>query len=231
MNKSNKIDSKNIRDILALTPLQEGMLFHYLQDPHSGLYFEQLSLEISGEIDSRHFEKAWDVVTETNEMLRTVFRWEKLEKPSQIVLKKHKCKVIFYDLSDKDSSQKKTALEEIKDKDRRETFDLHQVPFRVILCKLEEKKHAVIISNHHILYDGWSNGIILKEFFKAYHESDSYNGGRPLKIPVKPPFKEFIKWTQNQDRNKQRHFWREYLTGLETTTELSIKKRGRGSKR
>ena len=109
--KMEKLNPKNIENILALTPLQEGMLFHYLQDPQSPLYFEQLSLEISGEIDVPYFEKAWNTVIETNEMLRTVFRWEKLEKPSQIILKEHKCNVIFYDLSAKDGSQKKTALD------------------------------------------------------------------------------------------------------------------------
>ena len=218
-----KLDPKRIENILALAPVQEGILFHYLKNPGSEYYFEQLSLEISGEIDVRHFEKAWNTVIATNEMLRTVFRWEKLEKPSQIVLKEHKCKVIFYDLSGKDDRQKKTALEEIKKKDRRETFDLHQVPFRIILCKLAEKQYGVVISNHHILYDGWSNGVILKEFFKAYHELS--HGGRSLKIPVKPPFKEFIRWIQSRDRNKQEQFWKEYLAGVEAPTELPIKRR------
>ncbi|HLP62841.1 MAG TPA: amino acid adenylation domain-containing protein, partial [Candidatus Deferrimicrobium sp.] len=218
-----KLESKRIENILALTPLQEGILFHYLRAPQGPLYFEQLSLEISGEIDSRFFEKAWDSVIETNEMLRAVFRWEKVEKPSQIILKKHKCSVIFYDLSNNDDSRKKTALEEIKKKDRRETFDLQQVPFRVILCKLAEKEFEMVISNHHILYDGWSTGIILKEFFTVYQ--GLCQGGRSLKLSFKPPFKEFVTWIQNQDKNKQEQYWRDYLAGLETPTELPIKMR------
>ncbi|HLP49064.1 MAG TPA: amino acid adenylation domain-containing protein, partial [Candidatus Kapabacteria bacterium] len=217
-----KLDPQDIQDIYALTPLQEGMLFHYLKEPESGLYFEQLSLEISGEIDVRHFENAWNAVIETNEMLRAVFRWEKLEKPSQVILKKHPGKVAFYDLSDMDTGQKKTALAGIKKKDRREIFDLQRVPFRVILCKLEKTKYEVIISNHHILYDGWSNGIILKEFFRAYH---GFLKGEPaIKLPAKTPFKEFVKWTRNQDRNRQEQFWREYLAGIDTPTVLPIKR-------
>jgi len=218
-----RLDRNRIENILALTPLQEGMLFHYLEDPHSQFYCEQLSLEISGTVDIQFFEKAWNVVIETNEMLRTVFRWEKLEKPSQIILKEHKCNVSFYDLAAKDSGQKKTALEEMKDKDRREKFDLHQVPFRVTLCKLDETKYQMVVSNHHILYDGWSNGVILKEFFNTYHEL--CNGGLPLNIPAKPTFNEFIRWIQSQDKNRQEKFWREYLAGVETQTELPIKKR------
>jgi amino acid adenylation domain-containing protein len=220
-----KVNKKDIEDIIALTPMQEGMLFHYLKDPGSVYYCEQLSLEISGEVDQLLIEQAWNFVVETNDMLRAVFRWEKVEKPSQIILKEHKCKVIYYDLSAKDRCQKKKVLEEIKNKDRQETFDLQRVPFRVTLCKLDEKEFQMIISNHHILYDGWSNGIILKEFFNAYHEFDTGNGRRSLKQPRKPHFKEFIQWSQNQERDKQQHFWREYLAGLETTTGVPIKKK------
>ena len=84
-----RLDNKNIEDILALTPMQEGMLFHYLKDPNSDYYFEQLSLEISGEIDVEIFQKAWNFVIGTNEMLWVVFRWEKLENPIQVILRGH----------------------------------------------------------------------------------------------------------------------------------------------
>jgi len=218
-----KLDKKIIEDISALTPMQEGMLFHYLKAPGSGAYFEQLSLGISGKIDTSLFEKAWDVVIRTNEMLRAVFRWEKLEKPTQIILKKQPCELRFHDLSGLDDYRKKPALEEIKTRDRGEGFDLTRVPFRVILCKLGETIFEMVISSHHILYDGWSNGIILKEFFNAYHSL--CKGEQPLTLPAKPSFKEFIKWIQNQDSNKHKQFWSDYLAGFETPTELPIKRR------
>ena len=70
-----RLDKKDIEDVAALTPLQKGMLFHYLENPNSSRYFEQLSLEICGEIHIPGFELAWNTVVKTNEMLRTVFRW------------------------------------------------------------------------------------------------------------------------------------------------------------
>jgi len=57
--------------------MQEGLLFHYLQAPQEDSYFNQLDLEVSGDINLRYFEEAWNYVIESNEMLRTVFRWEK----------------------------------------------------------------------------------------------------------------------------------------------------------
>ncbi len=215
----NKLD---IQDILMLTPLQEGMLFHYLHEPNSEHYFEQLSLEISGEIDLELFKKAWNAVIKANGVLRTVFRWEKLEKPTQIILKEHTCPIIYYDLSAEAPPHPNTLLQKLKENDRHEPFDLQQVPFRIMLCKVTASNYHIIISNHHILYDGWSNGIILKEFFKAYHQ---LNQGKEPIIPVKPSFKEFIKWIQNLDRQKQEQFWQDYLAGADTQTELPVKTR------
>jgi tyrocidine synthetase-3 len=226
VDKMKKLDKKSIENILALTPIQEGMLFHYLKDPEGVQYSEQLCLNISGQLDIKCFERAWDVVTEANEMLRTVFRWEKLEKPAQIILKVHKCNLYVYDLTGKNSSKKKTALEEIKAKDRQKTFDLRRVPFRVILCKIAENKYQLIISNHHILYDGWSTGIILREFFDIYHALSS--GNQQVKPPAKPSFKEFIQWIRTQDKIKQKQFWKEYLADFESPTGLPIKKRKAG---
>ncbi|MDQ1352804.1 MAG: hypothetical protein QG657_3110, partial [Acidobacteriota bacterium] len=218
-----KIDPQNIGNILALTPIQEGMLFHYLKDPRSGLYFEQLSLEISGSIDAALFEKAWNVVIQSNEMLRTVFRWEKVEKPSQVILREHLCEIRYHDLARMDDDQKKTALAKVKTDDRDEDFDLTRVPFRVILCQLAETQYEMIISNHHILYDGWSNGIILKEFFNAYYSLSK--GKQRLKLPVKTSFKEFVRWLQNQDKIKQEQYWGNYLAGFEMAAELPIKRK------
>jgi tyrocidine synthetase-3 len=221
-----KIDKKKIEDIFALTPMQEGMLFHYLKDPESEVYFEQLSLEIEGDIDTRLFQGAWNFVIETNEMLRVFFRWEKLNQPAQVVLKEHKVHFVFHDLSTLPNNPAKSReVEKIKKQDRESAFDLRQVPFRVILCKIQEKTYQLIISHHHIFYDGWSTGLILKEFFTAYHEAGK---GKPLITPVKKPqFKEFVKWYRGQDRDKQKKFWETYLLGFDTQTELPVKQKGK----
>ncbi|MCU0287995.1 MAG: condensation domain-containing protein, partial [Acidobacteria bacterium] len=220
-----KLDPKGIENILPLTSLQEGMLFHYLNAPRSNLYFEQLSLEIFGTIDFQFFEKAWNSVIQRNEMLRTIFRWEKLAKPSQVILKKHACEIRFHDFSE--DTQKETAFAKIKTKDREEGFDLTRVSFRVTLCKLTETQYEMIVSNHHILYDGWSNGLILKEFFNAYYALSKREQALPL--PAKPFFKEYVKWLQNRDKNKQRQFWRNYLADFETPMELPIKRKAEAS--
>ncbi|MCP5104048.1 MAG: hypothetical protein GY950_11750, partial [bacterium] len=120
----NKINKKDIEDIIALTPTHEGMLYHFLKDQNSDYYFEQLSLTITGEIDLKCLTQAWNFVVETNEMLRTVFRWEKLEKPAQVVLKRHTLHLKYEDLSDiMDSVQQEKQWDTIKQQDRNSRFD------------------------------------------------------------------------------------------------------------
>jgi amino acid adenylation domain-containing protein len=222
MKEIKKPDKKNLEDILALTPMQEGILFHYLKVPNSDQYVEQLSLEISGEIDDKIFEKAWNVVAAANEMLRTVFRWEKMKHPMQIVLRKNHLTPLYHDLSGLDTAEKNTLVEEIRINDRKKKFDLREIPFRVTLCKIEPARFQMIVTNHHILYDGWSNGIILKEFFNAYN--DLVHKRTPHK-PVKNKFKEYINWLKSREKSKQEKFWSQYLKGVENPTELAVKMR------
>jgi amino acid adenylation domain-containing protein len=213
---------KDVEEILSLTPLQEGMLFHYLKSPDDNLYFEQLCLNLSGEIDSGHFRRAWEMVTDTNEMLRTVFRWKKLKRPVQIVLKSHPIQIRYHDISSSPAAEREQRLKEIKVRDREATFDLQQVAFRVTLCKEAEDRYYIIISNHHILYDGWSNGIILGEFFRAYHAPSAASPATMRKW-VKTKFRSFIHWSQQQDPIKQEAFWKSYLAEFETFKPIPLK--------
>ena len=234
-----KAGKKNIRDILALTSMQEGMLFHYLRDPDSEAFFEQLSLQITGAIDVNYFVQAWEIVIKTNEMLRTLFRWESLNKPVQITLTKHKLQWEYYDLSGIDADEARKRLESIKLKDRKKKFDLRHVPFRVTLCKLSQDSHEMIVSSHHIIYDGWSSGIILKEFLTAYDHlavnSSKLNKWQKRVPPMlhgaegqaKKRFKDFITWINTQDRNKQKESWENYLNGFASPTGILVKKRVR----
>jgi non-ribosomal peptide synthetase component F len=207
--KGKRIGRQNFQDIYALTPMQEGMLSLYLKDPQSDLNVEQLCLKVSGKIEVETFGLAWNLVVQANEMLRTVFRWENVNKPVQIVLKEHTLKPDYHDLSNKDKSRKAQLLREYRALERKKGFDLHEVPFRVSLCKVEADRYEMIIGHHHILFDGWSYGILLKEFLNAYGEHSA--------PPVKTPFKEYVKWLQAQDTGEQKK-----RTGRKTRQAIEV---------
>jgi tyrocidine synthetase III len=222
MKKSKKLYKKDIKDIVSLSPMQEGILFHYLKAPDSHQYVIQLSLNVSMELEFSPFEKAWNFIIACNETLRTVFRWEKLKEPVQLVLIRHRLRINFHDFSNKGREEAKLSLSDLRIKDRNYKFNLLEVPFRITLCKVKENNFEIIISNHHILYDGWSTGIILTEFFGAYN--DFSNGIEPLQ-PQKIRFKEFIRWSKSQDKQKQEEYWKNYLQDFETRIPLPVKQR------
>jgi len=223
------MDKKNIQDILSLTPTQEGILYHYLKEPQRNLYFVQLCLEIASHLDIRCFTNAWNFVVKTNEMLRASFRWEQVKAPLQIILKESSIQLQYHDLSDKTHSEKVNTWEKIKKQDRETGFHLKDIPFRITLGKMDDTLYQVIISHHHILYDGWSNGIILREFFDAYHELSRGVPLNQLTPPRKTRFKNFVKWLgiQEQDKGKKTReavYWKEYLADFQGETAISLKK-------
>jgi len=223
--KPTKPEQKNIRDILPLTPLQEGILFHYLKDPGSDRYIVQLILDLSGQPDLPTIEQAWNNATLHNETLRTVFRWKKLKTPTQVILKENPIKLRYIDLTD-DSTPSRDEIE-IIDKDREENFDLQHVPFRVTVIRTASTRFIMLVTSHHILFDGWSQGILLKEFFENYREGvEGKEKNKPKKI--KTPFKEFLKYLKNQEDLQKENagiFWGNTLAGLETKGELPVKKK------
>lgn len=216
------LDKNNVENVMALTFTQEGILSNYLLNPDSKQYNNHFFLDLNGKINLKIFKEAWNHVIETNEMLRVVFRWEGLEKPVQIVLKDYNLKVNYYEIPSIDTYQCNILLEERIKKDSEKKLELVEVPFKVSLYKCSENNYKMCISNHHIIYDGWSMGIILEEFLQAYRRLA--NGKNPVTYD-KTKFVEYIKYIQMKDRSYNKLFWQDYLAGVDEQAEISIKRK------
>lgn len=208
-----KLRKEDIEDIIALSSMQEAMLFHYLSRPGDDQYFEQVHLVLEGGIIQEYFEKAWQHVVSINEVLRSVFCWEGLREPAQIILKEYSLNIAYHDLTELDMNLKQTEINCLKLEEKNKGFDLHDVPMRLILCKEEKNLFHLIISHHHILYDGWSNSLLIKEFMQAYN--DLYEG-KPLNKQIKTKYKEFIRYLKSENKEKRKSFWTEYLKGYQS---------------
>jgi len=209
-----KLDSSNIEDIIPLTSMQEGMLFHYMMESDSLEYHEQISLGLVGKINSDLLQKAWNFVIEENEMLRTIYRWKDINKPVQVILKNHQIEVDYYDISEEECLLKEKKLDEIRQEDFRNRIDIEKETLRIALCKCSENEYTMIISNHHILFDGWSSAIMIKELINAYHAL--YRGLKP-KAASKSKFSEYVSWIGSQDQAKQKVYWENYLSDVENS--------------
>ena len=208
MNDRSKLNSLDVETVVRLTPMQEGMLFHYLQKPESRDYVEQVSLLLVGDMDIRLFEEAWGLVARQNPVLRTVFRWEKLDAPVQVVLKEWNGACSFVDFSPLPDEERMEGLDEWLAADRRKGLDLRQAPFRVAWCRMASGQGYMVLTHHHILYDGWSSGIVLREFFQFY--SCLARGQRPAPA-LKPGFSNYVEYIAACDTREASGFWSAYL--------------------
>ncbi|SMF76944.1 amino acid adenylation domain-containing protein [Paenibacillus uliginis N3/975] len=214
-----KLDRANVEDMYELTPLQSGILFHYLKNPDRNQYHEQIRITIQGEIEQDLFIEAWQQVAFQNEILRTVFRWENISKSVQIVLKQIELNYTFYDLSNDSWQEQNEKLNQLDVLDRQQAFDLHNIPFRIMLVALGNSRYELIISNHHILYDGFSNVVLLEEFVRNY---EFLIKGKKIQFARKPKFKDFVRHIHEDGLGSEKEsFWKNYFQNYESYESFS----------
>ncbi|MHA6534795.1 condensation domain-containing protein, partial [Paenibacillus sp. BAC0078] len=196
-----------------MSPMQEGMLFQALMEPQSSAYFNQLSIVIQGSLQEANLEKSLSLLMERHDIFRTVFMYEELERPLQIVLKKRKPSIVFEDYTGLTEEEIKIRVDRFKQSDREQGFDLTKdVLVRITVLRTEESRYEIVWSHHHILMDGWCMGIVLKEFFYLYAQLCS---GKAIDLPAAKPYIHFIDWLAEQDREEALGYWRDYLAGYE----------------
>ncbi len=211
-------DKSNFKDIYSLSPMQQGMLFHSIMDGASGAYFEQSRLKIMGQIDIKLFERSFNYIIEKYDILRTVFLYEKVSQPVQIVLRKRIGNICYNDISALKEEERKTYIEDFIKKDKMQGFKLSiDLPMRIAVIKTGEKEYEIIWSYHHIIMDGWCLGIIMSEFFKAY---TLLGKGKEISTINNYPYSDYIKWLKKQNKEKALAYWKNYLEDYEQQASI-----------
>lgn len=201
-------------DAYQLAPIQQGMLFHWLLDRHSGTDIEQIIADLNEPIDKVRLETAWNAVLESFTTLRTAFMWDGLTTPLQRVEPHATIHVAFQDLRDLGPAERGSHVNTYLESDRRNGFDLASPPaMRVALFQIDDSRFTMVWSFHHILIDGRSFEVILKSVFAAYE-----SGTAPEVLDR--PYKDYIDWVIQQDQSRARDFWRQTLAGFTATTPL-----------
>jgi len=212
--------SKNIESIYPLAPLQEGILFHSLYDPKAGLYVTQYLLVFSGEFKVSAFRRAWQQVLDRHPILRTFFLWEGLDKPIQIVRQRVELPWDERDWRDLSPKEQEAQLEAYLEADRRRGFILSNAPLmRFLFIHLGEHKYQFIWSHHHLLLDGWSFALLLKEASNFY---EAFSRDQQPTMELVRPYRDFIAWIERQDLSEAEAFWRQMLKGFANPTSLRI---------
>jgi alpha-ketoglutarate-dependent taurine dioxygenase len=211
---------KNVEDIYPLSPVQQGMLFHAVYDPKGGMYLEQKTCTLHGDLDVSAFERAWQCVVERHPVLRTAFVWLGLDEPMQVVRQKVKLSWKREDWRGLSPEEQQAQSSAFLQTDRAQGMELSKAPLmRLALFRLADDAYQFTWTHHHILLDGWSLPILFKEVFAFY---EAFRKGADLHLEKSRPYRDYIAWLQRQDLSQAEAFWRNELKGFTTPIPLWI---------
>ncbi|MBW4569114.1 MAG: amino acid adenylation domain-containing protein [Tolypothrix carrinoi HA7290-LM1] len=214
------VKNKNIEDFYPLSPMQQGILFHSLAAPKSGVYFEQFSWTLQGKLNVTAFHRAWQHIVERHSILRTCFVWEGLKEPVQIVHRQVTLPWQEYNWQHLSPEEQQQKLELFLQSDRSSGFELKQAPLmRLTLVQLSDISYNFTWSHHHLLLDGWSVALVFKEVLACYK---AFSNGQDLYLESIRPYRDYIVWLQQQNLSEAETFWRQMLKGFTTPTQLSV---------
>lgn len=204
----------------ALTPAQEGILFHSLLQHDTPVYFEQRWCALNGDLDTAAFKSAWQRMVYTHDVLRAAFNWQQSGAPTQTVYAEAELPFEELDWSLYSRQDQQYRFQDFLQKDRAQGFDLSRPPLmRCTLIRLGQSRYRFVWSYHHLIMDGWSNGPLISELLNHYRSLQ-----RRDDVPLNPTsgFQSFVQWLSVQDADAAREFWESELKGVEGNTEIPV---------
>ncbi|MGQ3478679.1 amino acid adenylation domain-containing protein [Paenibacillus sp. TY11] len=207
--------------MMHLSPLQEGLLFHYLDHSASDQYFVQVSWKYHGRLDVNRYREAWNSVIAENDCLRTCYIWEALDKPIQVIVRKAEWDWTFLDFGAEQPERQQECIERWMTLDRNRRFDLSLPAYRITLIQTAPTEWTMIWSYHHILLDGWSLPLLLNRVHELY--ACSLQNRIPQRS-LSRSFETYIRWLNDKDRTEAESFWKDYLADVTEPTLLPIEK-------
>ncbi len=212
----------NIVDAFPLTSAQKGILFHLLlQGTQAPLYLAQIRCDLHGEMDAGLFNKAWNLVIERHDMLRSVVLHEGLQEPIQVVSKTASISIDVHDFTDKSVTDAVAGCDAIAAKAIQQSVQIDQQPMmRVHLGLINKQLSHLIFEWHHILMDGWSLAVIANEALLAY---EAFVRGNTPHMLDAGKFKDHVAYLASQNSESIQTFWSNKLQGFKLPTPISKK--------
>ncbi|MFD6400619.1 amino acid adenylation domain-containing protein [Nocardia sp. NPDC060249] len=197
-----------VADVLPLSPLQEGLLFHALRDGADDVYTMTARFSLDGVIDPERMGAAFASMLRRHPNLGAAFSFEQFDQPVQIVPRAPAASWRVEDLRAAPDSAAQARLSV-----RRagaEPFDIDQPPLiRGLLIRLTDTSHWLVLIAHHLLADGWSVPTMVRETLALYT-------GKTLAAPAY--FGDYLAWLATRDTAATLRWWTDNLTGLRAPT-------------
>ncbi|CAK15987.1 non-ribosomal peptide synthetase [Pseudomonas entomophila] len=199
---------------------QERQWFLWQLEPGSAAYHIPMALRLRGTLDIAALERSFATLVERHESLRTRFVTE--EGQVRQVIDAASPLTLSLDLSLLGNPDEQ-ALRAVVEEETRQLFDLEQGPLlRLRLLRLAEQEHVLVMTQHHIVSDGWSMQRLVEELVALY---DAFSQGQAAQLPALPiQYLDYAvwqrQWLAEGEQARQLAYWTAKLGGEQPVLEL-----------
>jgi len=207
---------------LPLSFSQESQWFLDQLNPNSYLYHINKAFRLRGSLNLRALEQTFDTIIARHEALRTTFVAVD-GRPVQVINEPRAIDIPVIDLSDWPEAGRESEAQRRLDAEAKRPFDLARGPLvRATLLRLGEEEHLLLLSLHHIISDGWSNGLLLQEMITLYA---GFAAGQASPLPELPiQYADYAvwqrEWLQGKMLGQLFAYWKRKLAGAPAVLEL-----------
>ncbi|MEV0299040.1 amino acid adenylation domain-containing protein [Nocardia sp. NPDC050710] len=211
-----------LSDVWPLSPMQSGIHFHSIFDPDTAdNYTVQTMIGLSGEVDGERLRRAAQALVDRHDILRAAFA-ETAAGPCQIVLNHADVRFREVDLADSGDAESPTDIDAFAAADAAAGFDLSAPPLiRFTLVHIDSGAFRLLVTNHHVILDGWSMPLLMRELLEYY--------GSPSDIEAAgsaPSYRDYLAWLGQQDLAASKAAWAQAYSDVDAPTRVA---RGSGS--
>lgn len=191
-------------------------------EPGSSAYNMPAAVRLKGHLDVAALEQSFGEIINRHESLRTTFSLVD-EQPVQVISQAEPFSLPVVDLSGLPTEEREAEARRLTALEARRPFDLARGPLlRVSVLRLDEEDHALLLTMHHIISDGWSMGVLVREVKMLYF---AFSEARPLPLPELPiQYADFAQWQrgslQGEALEAQANYWKEQLEDAPVLLEL-----------
>ncbi|WP_162911640.1 non-ribosomal peptide synthetase [Streptomyces koyangensis] len=207
-----------IEDILPLTPLQEGLLFH-IQYEHGAqrLYVAQFVVDLTGKVHTDALRQAAAALVDRHANLRARFMRKKSGEPIQVIQRGAPLVWEDIDLTDLAPDAAENHTRELTEHDWSRGIDLEDETLLRFTCVRQGSDRVrLLLTAHHLVLDGWSIALLLREMFQLYA-----HGGDVSSLPPLTPFRQYLEWLNTRDGDGAEQAWRTALADLDGPTYIA----------
>nr|WP_178075078.1 non-ribosomal peptide synthase/polyketide synthase [Pseudomonas sp. 1239] len=216
------ISPRDPQEPLALSYAQQRQWFLWQLEPQGTAYNVPMALRLTGELDIEALRASFQALIERHEVLRTTFHHDG-EQAVQRIQPAAPFDLPVQVLEDEAGVGLEHALKHQVDRETQQPFDLEAGPLlRVKLLRLAPREHALVLTLHHIVSDGWSMPIIVDELIQGY---EALRSGQAVQLPALPiQYADYAlwqrQWMEAGEQERQLAYWQARLGGDQPVLEL-----------